>query len=73
MDIQLFPLEADDKKTKALKMDAPTLFPLVDVDKGFAIALFLLLCIFLAMMIVRCARLIMDPYKDIPNSMWEDQ
>ncbi|CAI9599554.1 cortexin domain-containing 1 protein-like [Dendropsophus ebraccatus] len=54
-------------------MDDPTLLPLVDVDKGFAIALFLLLCVFLAMMIVRCARLIMDPYKDIPNSMWEDQ
>uniref|UniRef100_A0A8C5QQE3 Cortexin domain containing 1 n=1 Tax=Leptobrachium leishanense TaxID=445787 RepID=A0A8C5QQE3_9ANUR len=53
-------------------MDDPTLLPTVDVDKGFAIALFLLLCVFLAMMIVRCARLIMDPYKDIPNSMWED-
>ncbi|XP_071971176.1 cortexin domain-containing 1 protein-like [Engystomops pustulosus] len=54
-------------------MDDPTLLPLVDLDKGFAIACFLLLCVFLAMMIVRCARLIMDPYKDIPNSMWEDQ
>ncbi|XP_069074623.1 cortexin domain containing 2 [Lissotriton helveticus] len=52
-------------------MDNPT--PYIDVDKGFAIAFFLLLCFFLGVVIVRCANFIMDPYKDMPASMWEEE
>ncbi|CAM2108191.1 unnamed protein product [Caretta caretta] len=47
--------------------------PYVDVDKGFAIGFVILMCFFLMAMIVRCAKLIVDPYSAIPTSMWEEE
>uniref|UniRef100_A0A3B3Q9D0 Cortexin domain containing 1 n=1 Tax=Paramormyrops kingsleyae TaxID=1676925 RepID=A0A3B3Q9D0_9TELE len=31
------------------------------------------LCLLLVAMIIRCARVIMDPYSAIPTSTWEEQ
>lgn len=45
----------------------------VDVDKGFTLAGLVFLCLFLIAMIVRCAKVIMDPYRAIPTSTWEEQ
>ncbi|XP_030397785.1 cortexin domain-containing 1-like [Gopherus evgoodei] len=54
-------------------MESPTVQPYVDVDKGVAIGFVILMCFFLMAMIVRCAKLIMDPYSAIPTSTWEEQ
>uniref|UniRef100_A0A8C4YDC8 CTXD1 protein n=1 Tax=Gopherus evgoodei TaxID=1825980 RepID=A0A8C4YDC8_9SAUR len=53
-------------------MESPTVQPYVDVDKGVAIGFVILMCFFLMAMIVRCAKLIMDPYSAIPTSTWEE-
>lgn len=45
----------------------------VDVDKGLTLACFVFLCLFLVVMIIRCAKVIMDPYSAIPTSTWEEQ
>ncbi|XP_041081599.1 cortexin domain-containing 1-like [Polyodon spathula] len=45
----------------------------VDVDKGFTLAGLVFLCLFLIAMIIRCAKVIMDPYRAIPTSTWEEQ
>ncbi|NXX62792.1 CTXD1 protein, partial [Scopus umbretta] len=45
----------------------------VDVDKGFAMAFVVLMCLFLLVMMVRCAKLIVDPYSAIPTSTWEEE
>uniref|UniRef100_UPI00398F2827 cortexin domain-containing 1 protein-like n=1 Tax=Pristiophorus japonicus TaxID=55135 RepID=UPI00398F2827 len=45
----------------------------VDLDKGFALAFLALLCLFLLAMIVRCARMIIDPYSAIPTSTWQEE
>uniref|UniRef100_A0A8B9MP55 CTXD1 protein n=1 Tax=Accipiter nisus TaxID=211598 RepID=A0A8B9MP55_9AVES len=45
----------------------------VDVDKGFAMAFVVLMCLFLLAMMVRCAKLIVDPYSAIPTSTWEEE
>uniref|UniRef100_A0A493T1N0 Cortexin domain containing 1 n=1 Tax=Anas platyrhynchos platyrhynchos TaxID=8840 RepID=A0A493T1N0_ANAPP len=34
---------------------------------------FVFLCLFLIVMIIRCAKVIMDPYSAIPTSTWEEQ
>ncbi|NXH10178.1 CTXD1 protein, partial [Bucco capensis] len=47
--------------------------PAVDVDKGFAMAFVGLLGLLLLAMMVRCARLIVDPYTAIPTSTWEEE
>uniref|UniRef100_A0A663DQX6 CTXD1 protein n=1 Tax=Aquila chrysaetos chrysaetos TaxID=223781 RepID=A0A663DQX6_AQUCH len=44
-----------------------------DVDKGFAMAFVVLMCLFLLAMMVRCAKLIVDPYSAIPTSTWEEE
>uniref|UniRef100_A0A8C8RQU8 CTXD1 protein n=1 Tax=Pelusios castaneus TaxID=367368 RepID=A0A8C8RQU8_9SAUR len=51
----------------------PTVQPYVDVDKGFAIGFVVLMCFFLMAMIVRCTKLIVDPYSAIPTSTWEEE
>uniref|UniRef100_A0A8B9YXJ4 CTXD1 protein n=1 Tax=Buteo japonicus TaxID=224669 RepID=A0A8B9YXJ4_9AVES len=45
----------------------------IDVDKGFAMAFVVLMCLFLLAMMVRCAKLIVDPYSAIPTSTWEEE
>uniref|UniRef100_A0A803YP89 Uncharacterized protein n=1 Tax=Meleagris gallopavo TaxID=9103 RepID=A0A803YP89_MELGA len=41
--------------------------------RGFAIAFVVLTCLFLLAMMVRCAKLIIDPYSAIPTSTWEEE
>lgn len=56
------------------EMEEPTPEPVyVDVDKGLTLACFVFLCLFLVVMIIRCAKVIMDPYSAIPTSTWEEQ
>lgn len=58
----------------AKAMEGPTPEPVyVDVDKGLTLACFVFLCLFLIVMIIRCAKVIMDPYSAIPTSTWEEQ
>ncbi|NXV92284.1 CTXD1 protein, partial [Calonectris borealis] len=54
-------------------MEHATVPPAVDVDKGFAMAFVVLMCLFLLAMMVRCAKLIVDPYSAIPTSTWEEE
>ncbi|XP_059574271.1 cortexin domain containing 2 [Alligator mississippiensis] len=54
-------------------MESATVQPYVDVDKGFAIGFVVLMCLFLMAMMVRCARLVVDPYRAIPTSTWEEE
>lgn len=56
------------------EMEEPTPEPVyVDVDKGLTLACFVFLCLFLIVMVIRCAKVIMDPYSAIPTSTWEEQ
>ncbi|XP_042297098.1 cortexin domain containing 2 [Sceloporus undulatus] len=54
-------------------MESPTPEAFVDVDKGICIAFVSLMCFFLMLMMVRCAKLIVDPYTAIPTSTWEEE
>ncbi|XP_056463208.1 cortexin domain-containing 1 protein-like [Gadus chalcogrammus] len=45
----------------------------VDVDQGLTLACVAFLCILLVAMIIRCAKVIVDPYSAIPTSTWEEQ
>ncbi|XP_078011015.1 cortexin domain containing 2 isoform X2 [Phascolarctos cinereus] len=45
----------------------------IDVDKGFAIGFVVLMCVFLTVMTVRCAKLVIDPFKAIPTSTWQEE
>lgn len=45
----------------------------MDVDKGICLAFLSLMCLFLLVMMVRCAKLIVDPYTAIPTSTWEEE
>lgn len=54
-------------------MESPTTEPFVDVDKGICLAFLSLMCLFLLVMMVRCAKLIVDPYTAIPTSTWEEE
>ncbi|NXI73134.1 CTXD1 protein, partial [Anseranas semipalmata] len=47
--------------------------PFVTVDKGFTKAFVALMCLFLLAAMVRCAKLILDPYSTIPTSTWEEE
>lgn len=58
---------------RATYMENATVLPAVDVDKGFAMAFVVLMCLFLLAMMVRCAKLIVDPYSAIPTSTWEEE
>lgn len=54
-------------------MENGTVLPAVDVDKGFAMAFMVLMCLFLLAVTVRCAKLVLDPYTAIPTSTWEEE
>ncbi|CAI5798555.1 cortexin domain containing 2 [Podarcis muralis] len=54
-------------------MENPTPETFVDVDKGICIGFLSLMCFFLMLMMVRCAKLIVDPYTAIPTSTWEEE
>lgn len=45
----------------------------VDVDLGFALFFFLLLCFFLLATIVRCAHLVLDPYSSVSVSTYQEE
>ncbi|KAJ8354855.1 hypothetical protein SKAU_G00224220 [Synaphobranchus kaupii] len=45
----------------------------VDVDLGFAIFFFCLLCFFLLVSTVRCVQMVMDPYSDISTSTYQEE
>ncbi|XP_038567270.1 cortexin domain-containing 1-like [Micropterus salmoides] len=57
-------------------MDTPNL-PVarfdVDVDLGFALFFFFLLCFFLLVTIVRCAQMVLDPYSSISVSIYQEE
>ncbi|XP_070821776.1 cortexin domain-containing 1 protein [Chaetodon trifascialis] len=57
-------------------MDPPTL-PVgrfdVDVDLGFALFFFFLLCFFLLVAIVRCAQMVLDPYSAISVTTHQEE
>uniref|UniRef100_A0A3B5A832 Cortexin 2 n=1 Tax=Stegastes partitus TaxID=144197 RepID=A0A3B5A832_9TELE len=40
---------------------------------GLTLACIAFLCLLLVAMIIRCAKVIMDPYSAIPTSTWEEQ
>uniref|UniRef100_A0A3P8N5S5 Uncharacterized protein n=1 Tax=Astatotilapia calliptera TaxID=8154 RepID=A0A3P8N5S5_ASTCA len=40
---------------------------------GLTLACVAFLCLLLMAMIIRCAKVIMDPYSAIPTSTWEEQ
>ncbi|NXE15952.1 CTXD1 protein, partial [Lophotis ruficrista] len=54
-------------------MENGTVSPAVDLDEGFAVAFVVLMCLFLLAVMVRCAKLIVDPYSAIPTSTWEEE
>lgn len=45
----------------------------VDVDLGFALFFFFLLCFFLLVTIVRCAHLVLDPYSAVSVSTYMEE
>ncbi|XP_054597108.1 cortexin domain-containing 1 protein-like [Nothobranchius furzeri] len=45
----------------------------LDVDLGFALFFFLLLCFFLLATIVRCAQLVLDPYSAVSVSTYQEE
>ncbi|XP_070252802.1 cortexin domain containing 2 isoform X1 [Myotis yumanensis] len=48
---------------RCVPMDDSSLSSTIDVDKGFAIAFVVLLFLFLIVMIVRCVKLVKNPYE----------
>ncbi|KAG5271109.1 hypothetical protein AALO_G00175990 [Alosa alosa] len=59
------------------RMDVPTLPPRatleVDVDLGFALFFFFLLCLFLLGTMVRCAQMVLNPYSAISVSTYQEE
>lgn len=45
----------------------------VDVDLGFALFFFFLLCFFLLVTIVRCAQMVLDPYSSISVTTYQEE
>ncbi|KAK2853364.1 hypothetical protein Q5P01_006025 [Channa striata] len=63
-----------EQQTKAAMEVEGTAEPaFVDVDQGLTLACIAFLCMLLVAMIIRCAKVIMDPYSAIPTSTWEEQ
>lgn len=51
-------------------MDSPSIPEgRLDVDLGFAIFFFFLLCFFLLFSILRCAKMVLDPYSTVSVTM----
>lgn len=55
----------------------PTILPTarleIDVDLGFALFFFSLLCLFLLVSIVRCAGMVLDPYSAVSTSVYQEE
>uniref|UniRef100_A0A3B3TCY8 Cortexin 2 n=1 Tax=Paramormyrops kingsleyae TaxID=1676925 RepID=A0A3B3TCY8_9TELE len=47
--------------------------PMPKGREGLTLACIAFLCFLLVAMIIRCAKVIMDPYSAIPTSTWEEQ
>lgn len=45
----------------------------VDVDLGFALFFFFLLCFFLLVTIVRCAQMVLDPYSAVSVTTHQEE
>ncbi|KAM7383403.1 hypothetical protein PAMP_003059 [Pampus punctatissimus] len=45
----------------------------LDVDLGFALFFFILLCFFLLVTIVRCAQMVLDPYSSISVNTYQEE
>ncbi|TSL82559.1 Cortexin-2 [Bagarius yarrelli] len=45
----------------------------VDVDLGFAVFFFILLCMFLLASIVRCFQIVLDPYSAVSISIYQEE
>ncbi|XP_053743942.1 cortexin domain-containing 1 protein-like [Synchiropus splendidus] len=45
----------------------------VDVDLGFVLFFFTLLCFFLLVTIVRCAQMVLDPYSAVSVSTYQEE
>ncbi|KAG7272395.1 hypothetical protein CRUP_035590 [Coryphaenoides rupestris] len=45
----------------------------IDVDLGFALFFFSLMCLFLLVSIVRCAKMVLDPYSAVSTSVYQEQ
>lgn len=45
----------------------------VDVDLGFAIFFFFLLCVFLLVSVVRCSQIVLDPYSAVSISIYQEE
>lgn len=56
-------------------MDVPLANPWLDadVDLGFALFFFLLLCVFLLVSIVRCSQIVLDPYSAVSLSIYQEE
>ncbi|XP_034280831.1 cortexin domain containing 2 [Pantherophis guttatus] len=54
-------------------MESPMTEPFVDVDQGICLTFLSLMGLFLLAMMVRCAKLIVDPYTAIPTSTWQEE
>ncbi|XP_055084074.1 cortexin domain-containing 1 protein-like [Periophthalmus magnuspinnatus] len=57
-------------------MDPPTVPSTrleVDVDLGFVLFFFSLLCFFLLVTIVRCAQMVLDPYSAISTTTYQEE
>ncbi|XP_048881611.1 cortexin domain-containing 1-like [Brienomyrus brachyistius] len=52
---------------------APSFKLEVDVDLGFALFFIFLLCFFLLVTVVRCARMVVDPYSAISTSTYQEE
>lgn len=59
--------------TAVMEMEGTAEPAFVDVDQGLTLACVAFLCLLLMAMIIRCAKVIMDPYSAIPTSTWEEQ
>uniref|UniRef100_A0A672ZR89 Cortexin domain containing 1 n=1 Tax=Sphaeramia orbicularis TaxID=375764 RepID=A0A672ZR89_9TELE len=55
-----------------MEVESTTEPAFVDVDQGLTLACIAFLCLLLVAMIIRCAKVIMDPYSAIPTSTWEE-
>ncbi|XP_053289308.1 cortexin domain-containing 1 protein [Pleuronectes platessa] len=55
----------------------PPIFPVnkldLDVDLGFALFFFFLLCFFLVVTMVRCCQMVLDPYSAVSVSTYQEE
>lgn len=51
--------------------EASTLSLTLEQKTGFAFVG--ILCVFLGLLIIRCFKILLDPYSSMPSSTWEDE